>query len=148
MIEYIARSGSPEAMNCPAFICDACGEQVTDHGNIFWGQEHPRKVGHKRTTPIYVTHKGNYVSHMGERVSCVRVLEEWFKHAYPDEDDRTWCLASNEVDQFMGHLKFNFQNSFADDANANIDKVEYHAHLLVMPLVPIPASFRRVGKYV
>ncbi|WP_158708269.1 hypothetical protein [Streptomyces sp. NRRL S-455] len=36
MIEYVARSGPPEARNCPAFISDACRQQVAGAGIVTW----------------------------------------------------------------------------------------------------------------
>ena len=48
MIEIIARNGPPEAMLCPAFVCDACRKQVVGAGNVVYMR---RIVGDRRCRP-------------------------------------------------------------------------------------------------
>jgi len=104
VIEYIGRDGPPEAMNCPAFICDVCNQQVVKHGNVMWGTtvgHDPADQPHRQTRP-YITHKD----------VCVRAFEAWFKRAYPGPD---WLLLSDEINTFLQQLAHNFAHAFADD---------------------------------
>lgn len=136
MIEFIARSGPPEAVNCPAFVCDTCGRQVAEQGCLWWGYLYPNPSdGLRHTTPVYVTHKGE----------CVSAFEAWFHCAYPDADDASWLLCDHEIDESLEHLRSNFTHRFEDDALD--DGVEYHAHRVVWPVAPLPASFPQVGQY-
>lgn len=116
MIEYIGRSGPPEAMNCPALICDTCREQVVDRGNVIWGCTLGDGNGGRRRTPLYVAHKGR----------CDRAFDLWFAKAYPREDG--WIQLWEEAADFMRQLAHNLTHAFADDTEGT-----YHQHHLVLP---------------
>ncbi|MEU0977970.1 hypothetical protein [Streptomyces griseus] len=121
MIEYVARSGPPEAMNCPAFICDACRKQVVGQGIVTWCTTiaDEGKPGPHRQTPIYVAHKGR----------CGRALEAWLEKTYPHADG--WTDLWDDLDDFTRQLTHNLVNAFADDPDG-----EYHQHRLVQPARP------------
>ncbi|MDX3229407.1 hypothetical protein [Streptomyces sp. ME19-01-6] len=115
MIEYVARSGPPEAMNCPAFICDVCRKQVVGKGIVTWGTTIGREgdSGPHRQTPLYVAHKGR----------CGRALEIWFEKHYPPADG--WIDLWDDLADFVRQLTHNLTNAFADDPDG-----EYHPHRL------------------
>ncbi|WP_405580713.1 hypothetical protein [Streptomyces sp. NBC_01092] len=115
MIEYLGRSGPPEAMNCPALICDTCREQVVDRGNVIWGTT-AGADGPRRSTPLFVAHKGR----------CDRAFDLWFAQAYPAADG--WLQLWEEAAVFVGQLTHNLTHAFADDTDG-----EYHPHHLVLP---------------
>ncbi len=115
MIEFTARSGPPEAMNCPAFICDACRLQVVGKGNVYWVQK--TNSVHFETSPIFVGHKGR----------CGRAVEKLIEQLYPAPAGWSGTLW-NELATFMKHLSFNAENPFTDDADGI-----YHDHKLVQP---------------
>lgn len=118
MIEYVARSGPPEAMNCPAFICDTCRKQVVGQGIVTWattiGQD--GEPGPHRQTPIYVAHKGR----------CGRALEVWIEQQYPFADG--WIDLWDDLEDFVRQLAHNLANAFAADPEG-----KYHRHQLVLP---------------
>lgn len=133
MIEYIGRSGPPEAMNCPALICDACRQQITGKGNIVWGCTLGDGSSTRRRTPLYTTHKGQ----------CDRLFDLWFAKAYPSADG--WVQLWEEAPDFMRQLAHNLTNAFADDPDG-----EYHDHALILPsgeagaaLAGLPALLRK-----
>lgn len=117
MIEYVARDGPPEAMNCPAFICDICRKQVVGKGIVTWGTTvaHEGDGGPHRQTPIYVAHKGR----------CGRALEVWFERTYPHDDG--WMDLWDDLDDFMRQLAYNLVNAFADDHEGT-----YRQHRLII----------------
>lgn len=115
MIEYIGRSGPPEAMNCPALICDSCRKQVVERGNVIWGTT-VGADGPRRSTPLYVAHKGR----------CDRAFDLWFAQAYPTDDG--WIQLWEEAETFMRQLAYNLTHAFADDPDG-----EYHPHRLQLP---------------
>jgi hypothetical protein len=118
VIEYIARSGPPEAMNCPAFICDTCREQVVSEGIVTWCTTigHDGTPGPHRQTPIFVAHKGR----------CGRALEAWLEARYPRGDG--WIDLWDDLDDFVRQLAYNLVHAFADDAEGR-----YHQHELTLP---------------
>lgn len=115
LIEYIGRSGPPEAMNCPALICDTCRKQVVGSGNVIWGST-AGSDGPRRSTPLYVAHKGR----------CDHAFEKWFAEAYPLADG--WMPLWEEAAVFMRQLAYNLTNAFADDTEGT-----YHPHKLALP---------------
>ncbi|WP_157239497.1 hypothetical protein [Catenuloplanes japonicus] len=113
MIEMVARDGPPEAMLCPAFICDACREQVVGSGNIYYRD---RWVGDRRqSSPLFVSHK-----------RCARAVEAILDVFYPQSDG--WMDLCQEMRDFVKSLANNFTHAFADDT-----KGTYHNHDLVQP---------------
>lgn len=115
MIEFTPRSGPPVAMDCPAFICDACRVQVVGKGNIYWVQKVTSE--HFETSPIFVGHKGR----------CGRAVERLMEQLYPHADGWTGSLF-NELEEFVKHLSFNAVNAFVADSDGT-----YHDHKLVQP---------------
>lgn len=114
MIEIIARDGEPEAMLCPAFICDACRQQVVKDGNILYAV---RYVDHEReSSPLFVSHKW----------PCAGQVEQWLKTAYPR--DEGWSDLWDEASDFIRHLANNSARAFADDPDG-----DYQSHRLVFP---------------
>ncbi len=118
MIEYVARSGPPEALNCPAFICDTCRKQVFGQGIVTWSTTigHDGEPSPHRQTPIYVAHKGR----------CGRALEVWLEANYPRADG--WIDLWDDLADFTRQLAHNLANAFADDLEGR-----YHQHRLVHP---------------
>lgn len=115
MIEIVPRSGPPEALSCPAFVCDTCRKQVVDKGNIVW----MLKVIHgddetRRQSPLYVAHKGR----------CDQALDLWLKGEYGDG----WIPMWEELGVFLKQLTHNAVNDFADDK-----KGEYHRLVIKQP---------------
>ena len=113
MIEYVARSGPPEAMECPAFICDRCREQVVGSGNVLWWSTTRDRW---RSSPIFVAHKG-----------CTSALEQRLETTYPR--DEGWIRRFDEVKRFLPQLTHNATNAFADDPEG-----AYHPHQLKLPV--------------
>jgi hypothetical protein len=126
VIEYIGRSGPPEAMNCPALICDACRQQITSKGNVVWGTT-VGAPGPLRGTPVYTTHKGR----------CDRLFDLWFAKTYQADDG--WMQRWEEAHDFMRQLAHNLTNAFADDTDG-----EYHHHTLVLPDAVSGAALARL----
>ncbi|NGO43786.1 hypothetical protein [Streptomyces ureilyticus] len=118
MIEYVARSGPPEAMNCPAFVCDICRKQVVSEGIVTWATTIGRDgdPGPHRQTPVYVAHKGR----------CGRALEVWIERTYPLDDG--WADLWDDLGDFVRQLAYNLTHAFEDDAEGT-----YHPHRLVVP---------------
>ncbi|MGQ4355259.1 hypothetical protein [Streptomyces drozdowiczii] len=117
MIEYVARSGPPEAMNCPAFICDACRKQVVGEGIVTWCSTIGRdNGGTHRQSPIFTAHKG----------TCGRKLEAMLEAAYPPGDG--WIDYWDDLADFLKQLANNHTEAFADDHEG-----EYHKHDVVLP---------------
>lgn len=113
MIEYVARSGPPEAMNCPAFICDGCRKQVVGEGIVTWCSTIGRDDGEHRQSPIHVAHKG----------TCGRKVEAILKACYPRADG--WIDYWDDIADFARQLANNAAEAFADDPDG-----EYHQHHL------------------
>lgn len=114
MIEYVARSGPPEAMNCPAFVCDGCRKQVVGPGIVTWASTIGSDgSGTHRQSPLYAAHKGE----------CGRKVEALLKVSYPHEDG--WIDLWDDIADFLNQLAHNAVNAFADDPDG-----EYHAHKL------------------
>lgn len=117
MIEIIIRSGPPEAMTCPALVCDACRRQVAGRGNILFAR---RVVNDQReSSPLFVAHKGR----------CDRIVGKLIEHAYPFDDGWATNLWE-EAETFMAQLSHNFTHPFADDSEGR-----YARHALTMPKV-------------
>lgn len=113
MIEMIGRNGPPEAMICPALICDVCREQVADSGNVVYYVRYVE--GERESSPLFVSHKPHD-----------RELRAVMEEAYPLADG--WTSQWDEAKYFMEHLVHNFTHPFADDADG-----EYLSHRLVLP---------------
>lgn len=114
MIEYISRSGPPEAMNCPAFICDACRKQVVGEGIVTWCSTIGRDAGDAhRQSPVYVAHKG----------LCGWKVEAMLEAGYPPADG--WIDYWDDIADFVRQLANNATEAFADDPDG-----EYHQHSL------------------
>lgn len=117
MIEIVPRSGPPEALSCPAFVCDACRKQVVGKGNITWMLKTIRGEGEVRQqSPVYVAHKG----------ACDRALEVWLRKQYSDG----WIHMWEELSVFLKQLAHNAVNDFADDK-----KGEYHQLVIKHPSI-------------
>jgi len=104
MIVYITRNGPPEAMHCPVFLCNACGEPIQGReggsglgGIVIW-RNHP-----DRTQDIATVHKG----------ACDLAHEA----AHPGE---SWSW--EDFDVFMEQLTNNTADPFPVE-----DNVEYVA---------------------
>lgn len=103
MIEIVPRNGPPEAMNCPALICDACRKQVVGGGNILWVR---RYVDDKpESSPLMAAHKGQ----------CDQAVEAWLQEHYPTIDG--WCPLWEEAADFVRYLANNLAHSFAEDSD-------------------------------
>lgn len=113
MIEILGRSGEPEAMNCPALICDACRKQVVDHGNILWGTT--VGVEPRATTPLFVAHKGD----------CDVALSGSLEQQYPGDE---WVWLWEEADHFLEYLNNNFKRALPEGP-----RVTYHDHQVAFP---------------
>lgn len=113
MIEILGRSGEPEAMNCPAFICDACRKQVTNSGNIIWGVT--VGVEPRLSTPLFVAHKG------GCDVAVQRTLEERYS-------GDQWVWLWEEGGHFIKYLTHNYTHSFDEDIDGT-----YHPQRVAFP---------------
>ncbi|MEV5516952.1 hypothetical protein AB0L50_29265 [Streptomyces flaveolus] len=114
MIEYVARSGPSEAMNCPAFICDACRQQVVGAGIVTWATTiGDGRIRTHNQSPLYVAHKGE----------CGRKVGAMLHAGYPSSDG--WMDLWDDIGDFLKQLTHNATNAFADDADG-----EYHQHHL------------------
>jgi hypothetical protein len=113
LIEIIARNGLPEAMLCPAFMCDSCRKQVVGPGNVVSKVRHTG--GHQReTSPLFVAHKG----------VCKQSLAAELDRAYPL--DSGWSMIWDELETFVRQLAHNLTSAFADDPDG-----EYLTHRVV-----------------
>lgn len=128
MIEYISRSGEPEAMNCPAFICDACREQVVGRGNILWASRIAKGVS-RGSSPLFVAHKGR----------CDRAVKKLMEGMYPFDDG--WLELWEEIGGFLAHLTNNLEHAFADDRDGT-----YAEHELTHPAGVVLPTFKTPGK--
>lgn len=135
MIYIVSRSGAPEALECPAFICDVCGEQVAGRGNVEWA--HKREVDKSFISPLFTTHKE----------VCSRKFRAWEqKFGYPQGDG--WRYGWRELEHFMKHLTHNASNSFSDDEGTRDGSAEYHPRQVVWPKSPLPSmAYRGLGSY-
>lgn len=112
MIEILGRSGPPEALLCPAFVCDACRDQVTGRGSVIHSV---RYAGEDReSSPLFVAHSG----------ACDQGVTEWLRTAYLSADG--WSVMWLDIEPFMRQLAHNLTHPFADDREG-----EYHSHRLV-----------------
>ncbi|MFD5566616.1 hypothetical protein [Streptomyces cadmiisoli] len=119
MIEYVPYSGEPEAMNCPAVICDTCRKQVVGQGNVIWCIRAGEKGEQRQISPIFAAHKGR----------CDRALELWLRGQYPIDDH--WINLWEEVEVFMKQFNNNVSRSFDEDPQG-----EYHQTIVKMPGSP------------
>ncbi|MER6376752.1 hypothetical protein ABT255_52665 [Streptomyces mirabilis] len=120
MIEYVPYSGEPEAMNCPAAICDTCREQVVGEGNIVWCIRAGNKGEQRQQSPLFASHEGG----------CDCALGRWLEAQYPLDDN--WINLSDEIDVFLKQLGNNVGRSFADDPRG-----DYHQVIVRMPTDPL-----------
>lgn len=131
MIEYIPRSGPPEAMVLPTVICDTCRRQVFDTGNIIWAT----RVMHDPTepreqSPIFASHKG----------ACDAALEAWLQDQYRIEDN--WITSWEELETFVTHLAANSKKDFSEDTKGEYRRfvIRFPAHHPHREIPDIPAS--------
>lgn len=115
MIEVVARDGEPEALLCPALICDACRKQVAGPGNLLWAVRRP-EGGKRQSSPAFVAHKGR----------CDQVVKKILANLYPLADG--WTEQWDEAGSFLAYLTSNTSKPFADDPDGN-----YLDHELVQP---------------
>jgi hypothetical protein len=127
MIEIIARDGEPQALLCPALICEACREQVAGPGNIIWFW---RTDPEWQASPLFVAHK-----------HCNRKVEALLEPVYSFEQG--WRRAWREAKLFLDQLAHNFGNPFADDREG-----VYHDQVVVQPGGIIFANIHRDGRTV
>lgn len=90
-ITLIDRNGPPEAMQCPAVICDACGCPISATGVVVWNAGYEAD-GRPLVTEVTYLHKG----------AC----------------DLAWSmgkpnLQSADLGEFMAQLTENFARPFA-----------------------------------
>lgn len=117
MIVYLDRNGPPEAMHCPVFVCDACGNPIQGDdkpGIVIW-RSGPHSPDHRPgTQQMAHVHKG----------ACDRAYEA-------DHPGGHWSW--NDLDEFLEHLTNNTAKPFPDEPD-----VEYVA--------PAPLTWRQ-GRY-
>lgn len=113
MIEMVSRSGPPEALLCPAFICDTCRQQVVNSGNVVYAL---RLEPRRESSPLFVAHKG----------VCDRALESRLAERYPL--DEGWTELWEELGVFVKQLAHNSTNPFTDDTEGT-----YRANTVVHP---------------
>ncbi|MFE1767227.1 hypothetical protein ACFW81_23790 [Streptomyces angustmyceticus] len=117
MIEYMAFSGTDDALNCPIFICDYCRKQITGPGNIVWGEAGGHPEGEpRRRTPLFATHK-----------DCDHKFTAMFRQIYPPEGG--WRDLWDDIDTFLRQLAHNATHALDEKAG------EAHPHIMDMPLV-------------
>jgi hypothetical protein len=119
MIEFVPYSGEPQALNCPAFICDTCRQQVTEDGLVVWRVKVRDPGEPRQQSPLFVTHKRR----------CDQALTRWLDATYPR--DSNWIDLTEDIDVFRKQLDNNAQRPFADDHNG-----DYHQTVLRMPPDP------------
>jgi hypothetical protein len=122
MIEYVARNGPPEAMLCPALVCDSCRRQVTGEGNILWAS---RYVGNRdegrQVTPMFVSHKG----HCDQRVTAM-MHRGWPPDDYDAPDANVgdgWSYSWEEAETMLAQLAHNFTHPFAADREPGVEYI-------------------------
>src|SRR5512142_149908 len=102
----VSRSGPPEAMLCPALICDACREQIlTDKagGNaLHWVRFDPAE-----SSPLLLAHGG----------PCSSMLRTALSGHYRTEDG--WSAGWEEIGTVLDQLANNAVRAFADDPNGS-----------------------------
>lgn len=116
MLTFIDRNGPPEAMHCPAFLCDICLEPISSRGWAAWRPDYPGDDGRPSINGVYTVHAAP--DH-----NCLRRLEHREGHMY------TQLL--KEVVQQLDH---NLTNPFEDDQEVADGDVEYVA--------PAPSTWR------
>lgn len=119
MIEFVPYSGEPEAMNCPAFVCDTCRKQIVGEGVVVWRVKIRSNGEPRQQSPLFTVHKR----------TCDRALGRWLDPQYPLDGD--WIDLSEEIDVFLKQLGNNANRSFDDDPRG-----EYHQTILRMPTDP------------
>lgn len=98
------RNGPPEAMTCPAIVCDYCGGVITGEGNVEWCRRKSERTF--VTSPFYFTHKG-----------CSRQCTSVLRRHYPHQEG--WSAAWRDIGEFLAQLSFNFEHSFENDEDAS-----------------------------
>jgi hypothetical protein len=119
VIEFVPYSGEPQALNCPAFVCDACRKQVLEEGLVVWRVRVGEENDPRQQSPLFVAHKRR----------CDQALTRWLDNDYPRDGD--WIDLSEEIDVFRKQLDSNATRSFAEDRRG-----EYHQTILRMPVDP------------
>jgi hypothetical protein len=127
MIAFIDRNGPPEAMHCPAFLCDHCHKPIAGKGVegpggiVIWRPKGQAHDADHRPGPqeVATVHKG----------ACDRTYEATHPAAN-GERDRWWWM---DLDELLEHLTHNIANPFVAE-----DNVEYVA--------PAPSRWR-LGHY-
>jgi hypothetical protein len=93
-ITLVDRNGPPEALTCPAVICDDCGEPINARGPVGGLAVWIPATGHDdrpTVNALAFVHKG----------ACDRAWSAGKRHAY-----------SRDLDEFMAQLSHNFANPF------------------------------------
>lgn len=110
MIEIVPRNGPPEALTCPAVVCDVCRRQITDSGNILWAHKVVGDSGEPPAqSPMYAAHKGN----------CDMAMEKWLKVQY----GQGWITLWEEADTFLQQLVHNFTRAFGEDTRGDYQRL-------------------------
>ncbi|RZU72000.1 hypothetical protein EV384_0339 [Micromonospora kangleipakensis] len=118
MIEIVARDGQPQALLCPALVCDVCRLQVAGPGNIVW---YARTEPERQSSPMFVAHK-----------PCNRRLEAMLEPVYPR--DKGWMGLWEEADRFIAQLAHNSRHPFAEDPDGTyLDQVVVQPGGLILP---------------
>jgi predicted HD phosphohydrolase len=107
-ITFIDRNGPPEAMRCPAFLCDVCNEPV----------HHSPDDGHFGAVVWWTSYDGDrpkvsqvYVVHKGPQKRCLDALS---KAIGKDAGHETW----DNLDSFAQQLLHNALNPFVSERDA------------------------------
>ncbi|MER7953874.1 hypothetical protein [Streptomyces sp. NPDC096030] len=110
MIEFVPRNGSPEAINCPAFVCDACRKQIAGEGNIVWALKvRDSETETAEQSPLYAAHKG----------ACDQALEAWLMSQY----DSQWVPLWEEIGTFLKQLVHNTGRDFSQDSKGQYQQL-------------------------
>lgn len=111
MIEIVYRSGPPEALCCPALICDACREQiiadytadVSLQGNAYYWSKRDNQ-GRMSVSPMLLAHKGH----------CDQALRRVLGGNFYQSQDG-WDSGWDEIGTFLDHLGHNAITPFSGD---------------------------------
>jgi hypothetical protein len=97
-LTFIDRNGPPEAMLCPAFLCDVCKEPVSGGGWVLWNTSYAEGDNRPRIRDLVVVHSG----------ACGRQRQD--------------LNSSRELDQFVQDLAYTSTHAWEPEAD-----VEYVA---------------------
>ena len=103
----VARSGPPEAMLCPAAVCDVCGEPIHGHGHVVWWPEYSDQ-GEYSSSPLYFVHQA-----VCDQRLCA-ALGDSPRHP---SGGSYW----QSLDEFLAQLRHNFEDPFEDGAAVKHD---------------------------